>query len=436
MFLFYCFQYSQGQDFDDTTNSIVRELISVNPIFAQKFNSLHENKIVAVVNKKGINTDNTGIYSSPDIAIYLFQKFADIWQIEKSVKLFEDEFSYYGIKEPFKIVSINKKPFLYFVSEISSMGNASSASDLYFTLVSLTELKVTALNYVGEPLYDDNEKYKGLKGEFTNLDEIKSDKELFPFFESQIESSNLIYKPMKEDLDISNAKNYWKKWLLDNPELKEIIEKFNFNKYSKGKINFTYYKKNIFPKEKGSIFKQIENKYFIIISMFRNNILAYDKINKNYFPIWINNCSHGCGKDIQFINSNTILITYYEADNQKISVNLKDKTYEVVSNIEENQKVNYDTEISAGNEFYYKNVSLQSDQYELGCIGEIINKSGHNYTLVNFIISVYDDNGKLLDTSFINVSNIKNNETKSFLTYLKVKAEAIKKYKIQFENGL
>ena len=90
----------------------------------------------------------------------------------------------------------------------------------------------------------------------------------------------------------------------------------------------------------------------------------------------------------------------------------------------------------AGNGFYYENVSFKNDVMNQ-VLGEITNESGKDYLLANFILSVYDRNAKLLQTAFINVSNIPTGITKSFTTFLAgTSIGEISSYKIQFENGL
>ena len=91
---------------------------------------------------------------------------------------------------------------------------------------------------------------------------------------------------------------------------------------------------------------------------------------------------------------------------------------------------------SAGNGFYYKNVSLKQGSTEAEVIGEVTNKSGRSYRVATFKISVYDKQGKLLATSPLIMSNIGNQVTKSFFVYLDTNVDRIAKYKIQFENGL
>ena len=92
-------------------------------------------------------------------------------------------------------------------------------------------------------------------------------------------------------------------------------------------------------------------------------------------------------------------------------------------------------ETSAGNGFYYKNVSFKSDRrYQV--LGEVTNKSNKNYQTVQFILSVYDSHEKLLGIANIFVDNIPKGVTKSFKASLRdVQMSKVSSYKIQFEAG-
>ena len=72
----------------------------------------------------------------------------------------------------------------------------------------------------------------------------------------------------------------------------------------------------------------------------------------------------------------------------------------------------------------------------LKVMGEVTNNSGKNYTLANFVVTLYDENGGLIDTGYANVSNLADGETKSFMApILGLSDDQVDKYKMQFENG-
>lgn len=108
-------------------------------------------------------------------------------------------------------------------------------------------------------------------------------------------------------------------------------------------------------------------------------------------------------------------------------------TRELKEQVSEIEKKLFGTPI--GNGFYVKNVTFRHDYGMLNIIGEMSNNSGINYTLANFIISLYDDDGNLLGIGYINISNFLNGQTKAFNGLAQVGERAKYKYKIQFENG-
>ena len=91
----------------------------------------------------------------------------------------------------------------------------------------------------------------------------------------------------------------------------------------------------------------------------------------------------------------------------------------------------------AGNGFFYSNVSISTGMLGTQCLGEMTNNSDRDYTFVNFIVSVYDENEKLIETADIIISNFTKGDKKSFEALLiDSQASQIASYKIQFENGM
>ena len=108
----------------------------------------------------------------------------------------------------------------------------------------------------------------------------------------------------------------------------------------------------------------------------------------------------------------------------------------VTKNLASIKKKTHKDMIPAGNGFYCGNVSFRTGTLGAECIGEITNRSGQSYQLANFVLSVYDEDDRLLETTYINISNIGNGVTKSFQTFLmNAPLSRVSAYKIQFENG-
>lgn len=91
------------------------------------------------------------------------------------------------------------------------------------------------------------------------------------------------------------------------------------------------------------------------------------------------------------------------------------------------------TAFAAG--FEYKNVSYGISPLGVEFIGEVTNRSGQDFSLANFALSVYSTDGKLLDVIYFNLSNFKHGMTKSFSAFSLKDLPSNIKYKIQFENG-
>ena len=95
------------------------------------------------------------------------------------------------------------------------------------------------------------------------------------------------------------------------------------------------------------------------------------------------------------------------------------------------------TQIPSDQGFEFKKVTTRRDFSILKVLGEVTNKSGRGYSVANFAITLFDKNGKLLDTAYGNVSNLANGATKKFeIPLVGVWGDEIGRYKIEFKNGM
>jgi|GEM_PF-2275447 len=86
--------------------------------------------------------------------------------------------------------------------------------------------------------------------------------------------------------------------------------------------------------------------------------------------------------------------------------------------------------------FAYANVSSRREEYGgFRIIGEITNNSGRSFQIASFTLSVYDSNGRLVDTAPIVISNFAAGRTKSFDAHVETLPEGWE-FKIDFENGI
>jgi hypothetical protein len=313
--------------------SVFKDIVRIEPINCLATTFEDKECIICMANKTGVDGNNKMFYSNANIIFYKLTKFADAWRVETQKPIFSEEFTYCEFYNDFEIVHINegsrndKTDYLHFLYRLSPMGNAVSYMDLNFALFSLRDFQLTTLNYSGDPVYDNKDNLQQIKGDFTNLDKLSSKPDLSEFLEDKASKSPLVYRATKQDLDMNSADNYEKKWQVDNSKVKSVWDTKE-NTYEEP-LRVTYYDKSIFPTKQGYISGNVENTKFKIVSLFRNNILGYDKTKNKYFPIWVESCSHGCDKTVSFIDDTTLQITYSEANDETIIVELTNMTYKI-----------------------------------------------------------------------------------------------------------
>jgi len=297
--------------------SVFKDLLRTEPISCLVTTLDGKEYIICIAEKKGAD-GNSG-----EFIFYKLSQFANSWRVDTQKPVLGYEFENWSFdSKSFEIVKIDNKDYLYFLYESSPMGNAVSLTSVDFSLFSLTDYMLTSLNYTIDG-------FEGGRGEFSNLEELVSKPGLLRYLEEKAKKYSYIYRPTEKDLDINNVDNFEDKWEVDNSNAVKVWDATKSTPPQNLKL--TYYNKSIFPDQLNGE-PLIENARFKIISMFRGSVLGYDKKKNQYFPIWVENCSHGCNKDIAFINDTTLEITYMEAQNQKIIINLSDMTYEFILN--------------------------------------------------------------------------------------------------------
>jgi hypothetical protein len=97
-----------------------------------------------------------------------------------------------------------------------------------------------------------------------------------------------------------------------------------------------------------------------------------------------------------------------------------------------------ESKVRSTNGFVYHNVTFKQ-QYLIAeiyeAIGEITNHSGKYYVSAHFTLSLYDKDGRLVDTANINIQNFGNSQTRSFSTTIHVVPASIGSFKIDFYAG-
>jgi len=126
------------------------------------------------------------------------------------------------------------------------------------------------------------------------------------------------------------------------------------------------------------------------------------------------------GRQIAFLSQSTEL-TVIEENNEWVKVTVtgwikKLSTVKDLSNIE---GATVDTTTPAGKGFVYRNVSLREGPNGGEFAGEMTNGSGKDYEEVMFVLTLFDEDGELIETSFIEFSSFKNGTTQTFTAPVK-----------------
>ncbi len=322
-------EFASSQTFklsQDDAVKIFENLIHLKPIKCTVAILEGKEYIFCLADKTGTESKS---FLNPEISFYKLSKFADVWRVETRQDVFKEEAKYCEFLNNLEIVTVDNEPYLYFIYGLVDEGNGSGDIEMIkFSLYSLKTYRLVSLDDEGYASYDIKGNFQFIKdGNFLNVDSLKSQKNYLDFLEDKAAKSNLIYHPSKKDLDLNDPDNYEKKWTIDNPKIADEVLESNKTSVYNEPLSITYYNKNLFLKNVGSIANQCENTNYKFKAYFRGSIIGYDKQKKKYFPIWVESCMHGCNKEVSFINPITLKIHYTEADDRIIKINLIRMTY-------------------------------------------------------------------------------------------------------------
>ncbi|WP_262148365.1 hypothetical protein [Chryseobacterium foetidum] len=213
-----------------------------------------------------------------------------------------------------KTRKIGKMKYLFLTYQVSNMGKAMNEHSVNFSMINVDSIADNfSLQYFGYPSDYCNE---CIRGNFEENSKRKSSKMAKTALHHYAETSKLIYYPSAEEKNISHYKNYAEKWQKDN----QADNNFGAGYAIIPNVLYsTYYDEDLFKLNSASE-ETIENKNYTIQSFFRGNLLGFDKNKKKYFPIIVESCSHFCNKSVEFIDGQTLKITY--EDDQSFEINL------------------------------------------------------------------------------------------------------------------
>lgn len=233
----------------------------------------------------------------------------------KGSTLLEGEWNYLEIDSTnLYTQKINNVDFQFISANDSFQGKAIPEQSVHFWMINTNNVsEYYELIYSG---YPDNLCTDCVKGDFD--DDKKLDKN--PFAKKALynfaKKSKLIYQKSEKEKKIGHFKNFREKWAKDNQ-----VE-INWGAGYEGEMNevfSTYYKENLFDISGGTE-TVLENENYYLTSYFRGDVIGFDKKKKLYFPIVVESCVHFCNKEIDFLNDQTIKITYEDGKSWELDL--------------------------------------------------------------------------------------------------------------------
>lgn len=193
-----------------------------------------------------------------------------------------DGFIFWIMDNSSELYAINEIKYLYFHVERSIYGNAISSTLHNFCLLNLENGIISSLNYLTG---DDDAATKN--GEFLNF-EAPFPVGIKDLLVEKVTVSKVVYRSSEDEISYEDPENYYKKWNLDNPNRLTIFDEKEHGAKNIVKLKPTYYSINPLGDEANDAHIYENDKYKLFV-MWRGNVMAYDKIGKQYFLLWSEN---------------------------------------------------------------------------------------------------------------------------------------------------
>ncbi|MCW3170169.1 hypothetical protein OMO38_16705 [Chryseobacterium sp. 09-1422] len=233
----------------------------------------------------------------------------------KEIDLENAEWSYLEIDSTtIKTKKIGKTNYLFLAHQVSNMGKAMNEISVNFSMINMDNIADNfSLQYYGYP----SDYCNGcIRGNFVENSKLKSSAFAKTVLHQYARTSKFIYHPSDEEKNITHYKNFGEKWQKDN----DTDNNFGAGYYIIPDIIYsTYYDENLFKLTSASE-EFVENENYKVQSVFRGNLVGFDKKKRKYFPIIVESCSHFCNKNVEFVDAQKLKITY--EDEQSFEIDL------------------------------------------------------------------------------------------------------------------
>jgi hypothetical protein len=229
------------------------------------------------------------------------------WKKEAERALDVDDEAHRDLLDPFSVVEVGRAPYLYFSQDVTREGTANVGSgELLFRLIDVQTLQSFDLVFWG------TERGNGkVEGQFGSLDELAKRPELLAFLKGKAAASARIYRGERDSMSWVDD---WKK---ANASLPDPAAAKAFRPV---KIRWEYYDANPMGDQPSSVFGSGDSAEFKVLSYFRSSLIGYDKARKQYFPIWVDSCAHGCTKEIRSLKGGVLAFVFNEWEEEPAKV--------------------------------------------------------------------------------------------------------------------
>jgi hypothetical protein len=284
----------------DSATMIYQDVALSNPVYVSPVSQSGQNSIVGIKEFSGITSD------------YIVSKIMNVngnWQISLTDTL-SNEYRYVNLIVPPSLEMIEDKNFVFIQTKENEGGTAAAGLGMVrFYLIDATNFSKYILTYAGEEMSDSL-----IKGEYSYSANLESKIAVKTFLDRKAASSSWIYHNEAADYELSNPKNFEKKFFIDNPNIKNNLSLYQ-------SLKSTYYSENLVTYVRNNYFQRAETQFivsdstsnskYIIYTLWRYGAIALDRSSKKYFPLIVYPCKDGCGDlFVRFVKNNVVEFGY------------------------------------------------------------------------------------------------------------------------------
>lgn len=233
----------------------------------------------------------------PMSTIFVLKEFAGTWQETTNIDCIDFV--------DMSFATINSCPYLYYC--YTSNGNVIGSVN--FVLLNLNNKKEYSIAF------------EGPVGKYESLEdipgELKNQPDILNFLKNKAAASPLVVKTSLTD-DGSRETNYRKDWQIAN---EHIYKQMSYNYDIWYDLTAKQYDINILGNlDEGSIAAKAESNKYSITSVFKGNVIAYNKKSGKYIPIWLPEDLYQWIDGLKMKNSGTVILSKNNEELYEINI--------------------------------------------------------------------------------------------------------------------